>query len=343
MEKRKHGFTLVELLVVVAIIALLISILLPSLSRAREETKRTACKANIAGIGKACYIYQDENLGIFPTAADAINTTGGPLISYIGYMGGHANLTRETASQRTGNMPSTELSTSRSLWLMVRSGAVVPKNFLCPSSDEVADPTADVTRYYDFIGYGALSFGYQIPYDDLNTCKPSVDVDPRMALMADKSPWSARGDEAASPGVPFTGPEWFKDTISTFAGALYTNGNDGLTDANCAGATLGECNDESPPEKWKRFNSANHGGPNQGAGQNVLFPDGHASWYAKATAGVDHDNIYTQMQTPDSGGGGAFWKNVQWGKLPDAGGKTYPGADSMGPDTNGFTDTLLWP
>jgi hypothetical protein len=47
---------------------------------------------------------------------------------------------------------------------------------------------------------------------------------------------------------------------------------------------------------------------------------------------VDHDNIYTQMQTPDSGGGGAFWKNVQWGKLPNADGKTYPGTNSMGPD-----------
>ena len=34
---------------------------------------------------------------------------------------------------------------------------------------------------------------------------------------------------------------------------------------------------------------------------------------------------------------------MQWGKLPNANGKTYPGWESLGTDTNGFTDTLLWP
>src|SRR5262245_21151090 len=138
MKTKKAAFTLVELLVVVAIIALLISILLPSLSRAREEAKRTKCRAVVAGIGKACYIYQEENLGVFPTAADAINDTNAPLVTYVsaqgGYMGGHDNLPRDEVSVRArGSEGSTQLSTSRSLWILVRSGAVVPSNFLCPS------------------------------------------------------------------------------------------------------------------------------------------------------------------------------------------------------------------
>ena len=47
MKRNGGAFTLIELLVVVAIIALLISILLPALGRARENTKTTMCTSNM--------------------------------------------------------------------------------------------------------------------------------------------------------------------------------------------------------------------------------------------------------------------------------------------------------
>ena len=53
----RGGFTLVELLVVVAIIALLLSILLPSLSRARGQAQKVRCLANMKDLGAASQTY----------------------------------------------------------------------------------------------------------------------------------------------------------------------------------------------------------------------------------------------------------------------------------------------
>lgn len=58
---RIHGFTLVELLVVVSIIALLISILLPSLGRARKQTKSLLCLSNLRQLSHGWHMYADEN------------------------------------------------------------------------------------------------------------------------------------------------------------------------------------------------------------------------------------------------------------------------------------------
>jgi prepilin-type N-terminal cleavage/methylation domain-containing protein len=58
-----RGFTLIELLVVVAIIGLLIAILLPSLSRAREQSKSTVCMSNLRQVGLGFYYYGEDHGG----------------------------------------------------------------------------------------------------------------------------------------------------------------------------------------------------------------------------------------------------------------------------------------
>ncbi len=77
--KRHRGFTLVELLVVIGIIALLISILLPALNRAREAAMTVRCLANLRQIGQGLHLYSSSNRMAMPPGYIMINPDGSVL------------------------------------------------------------------------------------------------------------------------------------------------------------------------------------------------------------------------------------------------------------------------
>ena len=86
-RRPRRGFTLVELLVVIGIIAMLIGILLPALGRARQVAQRTVCLTHLHQIGTLMLSYANENHGLLIPLGplqDGVENAPGPVVTVAG-------------------------------------------------------------------------------------------------------------------------------------------------------------------------------------------------------------------------------------------------------------------
>jgi prepilin-type N-terminal cleavage/methylation domain-containing protein/prepilin-type processing-associated H-X9-DG protein len=90
MQKRQNGFTLVELLVVIGIIAVLIGILLPALNKAREQARSTYCLGNLRQLGIGMQLYRQYNKDYYPPRWATYGVGGGIVAESVYFWAGQA-------------------------------------------------------------------------------------------------------------------------------------------------------------------------------------------------------------------------------------------------------------
>lgn len=328
MRTRSSAFSPLELLTTATIGILLLSLALPAGARVRELSKRSTCAINLAGIGASAKIYANDNAEqwMMPPFSGKAYEPGRSGIDYLnddGTIGqGQANTDpgeigyqrdMETTSDVPGGSDgSTAVSVTRAFWMLVRSRDVSVKQFVCPSSGDVADSTENIDRYYDFTGFANISYGYRVPYGPRDT-QPREGADNGLIFAADKSPYYLPGSDPTD--------------------RFYTAGKYNRP------ITL-----DDPPLNWQPFNSPNHGGRKYGEGQNVLFANGGVSFVRIPVIGIDDDNIYTVMydRWDETGFNRIHGDSVHISAVQNP----YPGVEALGAgDSSAYasTDSLIYP
>jgi len=187
LRRKLHGFTLVELLVVIGIIALLIGILLPTLGKARESARRTECLSNLRQVGVAFRFYALDNHDQVP----------------LGYRAGTKQFNSMVYSATTKKLVLFG-------WLY-RAGLMKdPRTFFCPSENDPksllktpqnpwppgADPAAQV-----YEGYGCRP-EVELPDDPLpNITMPRLNKFRNKAVVADLTAVVQRVDTRHRVGI----------------------------------------------------------------------------------------------------------------------------------------------
>jgi prepilin-type N-terminal cleavage/methylation domain-containing protein/prepilin-type processing-associated H-X9-DG protein len=251
----RAAFTLVELLVVIGIIAVLISILLPSLNRARETANRVKCGSNLRQVGQAILIYANENKGNYPRTNYRL-----PSVASIN----GANDESDGTIARDPFKDGRDNDILQAIFLLVRTVDVTPEVFVCPSTNAEKDNYGGKTG---IPGAGATAKN-KISFSDFRKNLSYSYANPYINQVAVSRGYSPTG---APIGAEF---------------AVAADMNPGVT----GNFDVTVPKDESDSQKnMQKSNSPNH----RGAGQNVLFADGHVDFAQTPFCGMQRDCIYT--------------------------------------------------
>ena len=267
--KESKGLTLIEVLVILAIIAMLLAILMPARSVVKRSAMRFTCAVSLKGLGAAMIVYANDYDGFFPQLPGS-----GPWSKELGFSYDNP------APDFTGAHADTPRTISSSLYLLVREADVSPKSFLCAESwqDEFEGKNPkmlDLVELWDFgpDPYKHVSYCMQNPYGNYPV---RANLPSKFAVAADMSPWFEDGN-ILSPGENKTPPQ----ILNVLDKETWTLANSHIHDLQ---------DNSSFRWKYRKYKKP---------GQNVLYSDGHVFYKNTPTVGVNSDNIYTYWSADD--------------------------------------------
>jgi len=252
MTRRPRGaFTLIELLVVISIISLLISILLPSLSRARDQAKGVHCLARLKDFGNSMAAYENISNGVLPPARwhpaeidlDRTGNSGLPVADLPGpdeVAYGWAEILFAYVYHEPVRLPD-HFPVQRNL-----DGRRWQEYFLCRAVGETGSSSGHYRVYLPAWSAGSYSLMVGGVYGNESHADPQrparrEGIRPKLPLIGDANVFSERGD-----GFGDDDGSYIDAAEANYAGSDGRNGN--------------------------RFDDRHYGGTN------YLFQDLHASW-----------------------------------------------------------------
>jgi len=228
--KRSRGFTLVELLVVIGIIAVLVSMLLPTLNKARDTANRISCAANVRQMGMATLMYTNEYKGVLMSQQALCNAMVGWYNegSMLWWAKQYFGISTSGASAVAETNISTNLRNR------------MPRVFICPA----AYPRVAPSRwFYGF--YAGSHFPTQVTDTDgkfhpltmkltqlqAATKKPRKNTG-GISYSAIGAPAALWGDRCVRPGMPNNGGQFENNHYSRKNGIEPEGGNVFMTDGS---------------------------------------------------------------------------------------------------------------